>query len=158
VSFFGFRDDSERAGFQAALQRLDGSDRPAAEAVRAAIADASGGCKDTVTQWRPATSIIESSASVRNGAGWAQTVRLRAGEDALAHVCTSVMRPAAVSERVPGLRCRSITLVGLRPRDVPFVVLGAGVFDMTVEFTAEANVARRTTVVIRGVKGLPRGA
>ena len=158
VSFFGFRDDGERAGFQAALQRLDGSDRPAADAVRAAIADTAAGCENAVTQWRPATSIIESSASVRNGAGWAQTVRLRAGEDALANVCLSVMRPWATSERNPGLRCRSTALIGHRPRDVPFVVPGAGVFDMTVEFTAEANAARRTTVVIRGVRGVPRGA
>ncbi|CAN5300890.1 hypothetical protein BH09ACT13_BH09ACT13_04450 [soil metagenome] len=30
VSFFGFRDDGARSGFQAALQRLDGSSRPAA--------------------------------------------------------------------------------------------------------------------------------
>ena len=158
VSFFGFRDDGERAGFQAALQRLDGSDRPAADAVRAAIADTAAGCENAVTQWRPATSIIESSASVRNGAGSAQTVRLRAGEDALANVCLSVMRPWATSERNPGLRCRSTTLIGRRPLDIPFVVLGAGVFDMTVEFTAEANAARRTTVVIRGVTGVPRGA
>ena len=45
VSFFGFRDDGARTGFQAALQRLDGTGRPAAEAVRAAIADAAAGCK-----------------------------------------------------------------------------------------------------------------
>lgn len=158
VSFFGFRDDSERAGFQAALQRRDGSERPAAEAVREAIADVSSACKGTRAPWRPATSITESSASVSTGVGWAQTVRLRAGEDAVASLCMSVTRPAAISERVPGLRCRSITLVGLRPRDVPFVALGgAGVFDMTVEFTAAANVTRRTTVVLRGVRGLPRG-
>ena len=34
VSFFGFRDDGLRTGFQAALQRTDGSARPAAAAVR----------------------------------------------------------------------------------------------------------------------------
>ena len=35
VNFFGFFDDRDRRGFQAALHRVDGTPRPAAEAVRA---------------------------------------------------------------------------------------------------------------------------
>ena len=38
VSFFGFRDDGLRTGFQAGLARADGSARPSAAAVQAAIA------------------------------------------------------------------------------------------------------------------------
>ena len=40
VSFFGFRDDGLRTGFQAGLERADGSVRPAEAAVQAAIARA----------------------------------------------------------------------------------------------------------------------
>jgi hypothetical protein len=42
VSFFGFRDDGLRTGFQAALQRADGSARPAATAVQLRSRDADG--------------------------------------------------------------------------------------------------------------------
>ncbi len=156
VSFFGFRDDGSRTGFQSALQRVDGTARPAAEAVRAAIADAAAGCKGAPVQWRPSTAVFDPSAAVRAGVGWSQTVRLRAGEDARANLCVSAMRPVGVSERLPGLRCRMIALAGTRPRDVPLVVPSGTAVDVTVEFAAEANAARRTTVVIRGVKGLAR--
>ena len=39
LSFFGFRDDGLRTGFQAGLERADGSARPSAAAVSAAIPD-----------------------------------------------------------------------------------------------------------------------
>ena len=38
LSFFGYRDDGLRTGFQAGLARVDGSARPSAAAVQAAIA------------------------------------------------------------------------------------------------------------------------
>ena len=55
VSFFGFRDDGLRTGFQAALQRADGTPRPAVDAVRAAIAETSEGCPSTPAPWSPTT-------------------------------------------------------------------------------------------------------
>ena len=39
VNVFGFYDDRDRRGFQAALHRADGTPRPAADAVRAALRD-----------------------------------------------------------------------------------------------------------------------
>jgi hypothetical protein len=51
VSFFGFRDDGLRTGFQAALQRADGSARPAAAAVQAAIVATQVGCTGPEVQW-----------------------------------------------------------------------------------------------------------
>ncbi len=158
VSFFGFRDDGARTGFQSALQRVDGTPRPAAEAVRAAIADvAAAGCKGVAwVQWRPSATVSDPSAVVRGAVGWSQAVRVRAGEDARANVCFGATRPVAVSERLPGVRCRMIALIGARPRDVPLVMPGGTAVDVTVEFAALANTARRTTVVIRGVRGLGR--
>ena len=43
LSFFGFRDDGLRTGFQAGLERVDGSARPAAASVQAAIAEPCAG-------------------------------------------------------------------------------------------------------------------
>ena len=49
LSFFGFRDDGLRTGFQAGLERADGSARPSAEAVQAAIA---AGCVHAASRAR----------------------------------------------------------------------------------------------------------
>jgi hypothetical protein len=158
VSFFGFRDDAERTGFQAALQRLDGTGRPAAEAVRAAIADDESGCRGTPVAWQPATTVLDPSASlVRAGAGWSKELRVRAGEDVQANVCISATRPTSgflrVSERIVGVSCRSVALAGLRTRDVPVVTPFGAPVDLSVELVAASNPARRTTVVMRGVRG-----
>ena len=62
VNIFGFRDDRMRTGFQAGLQRVDGTPRPAAEAVRAAI---DGGCGAlTPTPWRPTRAVVGSKRPV----------------------------------------------------------------------------------------------
>src|SRR5213592_680774 len=44
VNLFGFVDDAKLAGFQAGLYRLDGTPRPAVDAVRRAIAETGGTC------------------------------------------------------------------------------------------------------------------
>ena len=160
VSFFGFRDDGSRTGFQAALQRLDGTARPAADAVRAAIADAAAGCKGTPVQWRPATTVLDPSVAVRKGTGWSLAVRLRAGEDARATVCLTAAQVlpgiSRGSERPVGARCRTVALVGLRPRDVPLVAPGGASVDVAVEIAAEANAERRSTVLVRNARGLKK--
>lgn len=159
VSFFGFRDDGARAGFQAALQRLDGTARPAAEAVRSAIADAASGCSGAPVQWRPASDVLDASVVIRSNADGSLSVRLRAGEDARAIVCIGAKRHvrglSRSTARSAGARCRATTLVGRRPLDVPFVSPGgarSGV-EVAVELVAEANKARRTILV--GGAGVP---
>jgi hypothetical protein len=155
VSFFGFRDDGARTGFQAALQRLDGTSRPAAEAVRSAIASAASGCRGTPAAWQPVEDVLEPSAALRSSTDWSMAVRLRTGEDARATVCftqkavvSGVVRSAA---RPLAARCRSVALTGLRPLDVPFVSpQGArGQVKVAVELVAEANPARRSALVVR---------
>ena len=55
VNIFGFYDDAPRGrGFQAALNEVDGTPRPSAGAVRAAIAQSSTGCSKTRVAWHPA--------------------------------------------------------------------------------------------------------
>src|SRR6185295_17527281 len=54
VNVFGFRDDALRTGFQAGLIRADGSPRPAADAVRSAVAEP-GCATETAAAWRPSS-------------------------------------------------------------------------------------------------------
>ncbi|HEY4620303.1 MAG TPA: hypothetical protein VIG93_01275, partial [Gaiellaceae bacterium] len=152
VSFFGFRDDGARTGFQAALQRLDGTARPAAEAVRQAISDAAAGCGQPLAPWRSADEVLDASIVVRATAS-AAAVRVRAGEDARAHVCvTTKQAEAGLVRGSPGAsktRCRESTLVGNRSVDVELAVPGSARtgYDVAVELAAEANPARRTVLV-----------
>jgi hypothetical protein len=154
VSFFGFRDDGARTGFQAALQRLDGTARPAAEAVRAAISEAASGCTHAHASWRPVSEVLDPSVVVQGRAkGATLAVRLRAGEDARARVCIasrtarrgSFLRPVGTSQT----RCRAAKLTGLRPLDVELVAPGAGRagLEVAVELAAEANIQRKTVLV-----------
>jgi hypothetical protein len=62
VNLFGFQDDLERTGFQAGLLRRDGSERPAAQAVKDALAETQGGCLGPLTSWRVARGVIGASA------------------------------------------------------------------------------------------------
>jgi hypothetical protein len=52
LNFFGYYDERNRAGWQSALRRVDGSERPANAAVAAAIA---AGCNGPTRTWSPLT-------------------------------------------------------------------------------------------------------
>jgi hypothetical protein len=156
VSFFGFRDDGSRTGFQSALQRADGSARPSAEAVRTAIAETAGGCAGEMYEWQPGAEVV--GAQVAVGAVASQvTARVSAGEDARALVCVRALEgrltggaggPARTLQSRDAL-CRAARLIGLRPATVA-VPAPVGVRDrleVAVELAAEANRARRTVVV-----------
>jgi hypothetical protein len=161
MSFFGFRDDGSRTGFQAALQRVDGSARPAAEAVRAAIAEAaSGGCVSAPVTWQPHRQVLAPSVSVTSSPRGNVDVHLRAGEDAEAVVCAGtaaigVFRPPTTA-RAGGARsartsCRNASLLGHELRDVSFVSppsAGKSVA-VAVKLVAAANRARLTILVRR---------
>jgi len=146
VSFFGFRDDGLRTGFQAALQRTDGSARPAAAAVRAAIAETQDGCAEPELRWEPGAEVV--GAEVAVGALASEvTARIAVGEDARARVC---VRALGQSLDVPRrAHCRAAVIKGLRPSHVAVLApLGArGRVEVAVELEAEANRTRRTLVV-----------
>jgi hypothetical protein len=155
VSFFGFRDDGLRTGFQAALQRADGSLRPSAETVRAAIAGTAAGCSGEMSAWQPGADVV--GAEVAVGAAASQVrARVATGEDARAVVCVRplVRVPTAiVAFQAPEVLCRNTKVIGLRPVTVA-VPAPAGVSDrlaVAVELAAEANRARRTVVVREAV-------
>ena len=63
VNIFGFYDNSVRnTGFQAGLNRVDGSPRRSAAAVAQAIFDSSLGMRGLQTPWRPATAVVGARA------------------------------------------------------------------------------------------------
>jgi hypothetical protein len=148
VSFFGYRDDGLRTGFQAGLVRVDGSARPSSGAVRSAVASAA--CPTATRSWSPGVAVVGTRVAV--GGELAQvTARVVAGEDARARVC---LRSTGLLQA--GTRCRSVSVVGLRSSYVALrPPLGATRrVEVTVQFAAEANRARRTLVVRRTL--LPR--
>jgi hypothetical protein len=160
VSFFGFRDDGSRTGFQAALHRADGTARPAAAAVRAAIEETSEGCPGAQVVWAPTEEVMGAEVAL-GAATWSEVrARIRAGEDARARVCVRALgsqggdwveRIAGVTGELAGARCTAAALPGLHPLDM--VVATEGMVErsveVTVELQAEANPRRRTVLLQR---------
>jgi hypothetical protein len=145
LSFFGFRDDGLRTGFQAGLERVDGSARPAEAVVQAAIPEA---CAGLLRVWAPGAEVV--GARVAVGAhGAALTAHLVAGEDARARLCVH----AASLVDATAERCRSVAVTGLRPQQVPVRAPPgtSGRVEVAVRFSAESNRSRRTTVVRQAV-------
>jgi hypothetical protein len=141
LSFFGFRDDGLRTGFQAGLERADGTQRPSAAAVQAAIPD---GCVSGARLWAPGISVLGAKLAV--GATRAEVMaRVAAGEDARARVCVRSVGFAYETTE----RCRRVTVPGLRSLKVSVPVPAAtiGPVEVAVDFAAESNKARRTLVV-----------
>jgi len=147
ISFFGFRDDTARTGFQAAIQRADGSVRPAAATVRDAIAATAGGCAGAPVHWLPGDDVLDARVAIGPAIFSNVTTRIAAGEDVRASVC---VRAAPTHSRKPGAaRCRATAIVGLRPKTVlvPAPEGARGKLDVAVRLAAESNRARKTVVV-----------
>ena len=149
ISFFGFRDDALRTGFQAGLQRADGSPRAAADAVRDAIAANESGCGESEVRWLPGQGVLDARVAVAAGSRSKVATRIAAGEDARAVVC---VRASAASR---SRRCRAAAVVGLRPRSVEVAApTGAtGRVHVSVRLAAESNRSRETVVVARASLG-----
>jgi hypothetical protein len=151
VSFFGFRDDGLRTGFQAALVRADGSPRPAAVSVAEAIASAGASCPDVVA-WEPLVEVMGAEIDLAIDASGGVSAILLAGEDARASVCITSLEVRGLGgapwRPVAGPADCVLATVGLRPVGVPLPVpAGDDVRTLaTVEFEAESNPARTTVV------------
>jgi hypothetical protein len=145
LSFFGFRDDGLRTGFQAGLERADGTPRASEAAVRAAIPEA---CSGTMRAWAPGASVLGAKVAVGADGGDIDA-RVAAGEDARARVCVRAVSVLLVTPQ----RCRSVSVQGLRSLDVDVrAPTGTtGPVEVAVRFAAESNQARKTLVVRRTV-------
>jgi hypothetical protein len=147
VSFFGFHDDGLRTGFQAGLERADGSLRPAAAAVQAAIAEP---CVQAATAWLPEAQVLGATVAVSGGRG-ALTARVAAGEDASARLCVHALSTV----EPPLARCRSVAVPGLHSLDVGVRAPAGttGRVEVAVRFAAKSNRARHTLVVRKAILG-----
>jgi len=149
VSFFGFRDDGLRTGFQAALQRADGTPRPAVDAVRAAIADTAAGCSETPASWSPLEEVVGAETELRVDALGRVTAVLAAGEEARAKACVSglVVRGMGGAPRAlrAARRCVKATVgPGSTTLALP-VPAGTDVrAKLTLELVAASNRLRKT--------------
>jgi hypothetical protein len=145
LSFFGFRDDGLRTGFQAGLERVDGTPRASEAAVQAAIPES---CTGTARVWAPGVSVLGAKVVVGANRGDVDA-RVAAGEDARARVCVR----AASLVLATAQRCRSVSVQGLRSLDVDVrAPTGTtGPVEVAVQFAAESNRARKTLVVRRTV-------
>jgi hypothetical protein len=140
LSFFGFRDDGLRTGFQAGLARADGTARASAAAVQAAIAAGCAGGAERV--WEPGVEVLGTKVAVGRQLE-AVTTRVAAGEDARVKVCLR-----GLDGRVSARRCTSVAVQGLRSLNVALRPAGAARrVEVTVAFAAEANRQRRTVIV-----------
>ena len=152
VNIFGFRDDALRTGFQAGLHRVDGTPRPAAEAVGTAIAAVS--CPDAPRRWRPSTGVIGLAqprlAAVEEGIA----VQLAAAEGAAVRVCllqgTHTLSSAKRLLAARRLQTGTCATGSIRPKrrttvSVPQAWGGPGT--VAVRIAAEANPGRVTTVI-----------
>ena len=151
VSFFGFQDDGARAGFQAGLRRLDGTLRPAADSVSAAIGQTASGCATARPAWVPEANVVGAHVDVLP-ADPSIRVKVAAGEDARAIVCAgtpeSVYTLLGLAPR-PRRYCRRAIVPGLHTLDVAVHRPAAAnsPVEVTVELRAESNRARRTRLV-----------
>ena len=150
MNIFGFRDDALRTGFQAGLERVDGTPRPSLAAVRDAIA-ASACATGGGTHWRPTRSVLGASApSVRLGRR-SIAISVTAGEGASARACllggahtlssvrralSSVRAVACASGRVDANRSTTLLLGRSSGRQT-----------LAVRLSADANPGRSTTVI-----------
>ena len=148
VSFFGFRDDTARAGFQAGLLRADGTARAAADTVREAIAASEAGCEGALVRWKPGQGVLDARVAVAAGGPSQVATRIATGEDARAVVCVTS------ATTVPA-RCRAAAVVGLRPRSlqVPAPAGARGRVQVSVRLAAESNRSRKTVVLARTALG-----
>jgi hypothetical protein len=151
VNVFGFYDDATRdRGFQAALNRVDGSPRPSAAAVRAAIADTAGGCLGVPTVWRPAAGVVGVEKPLVTADADAVRVEVAVREGASAVVCllpsrrglaavTSVMR----SRTAASAGCAGAKALPGRPGRVRLARPSpAGAATIGVRVAAESDASR----------------
>ena len=138
VSFFGFRDDGLRTGFQAALQRADGTPRPAVAAVREAIAETAAGCAGAPSRlWTPVEEVLGADAELRVARNEVVYVVISAAEEARATAC------------VAGLAARGLGGAVFRPLRAPRCVrtsVGPGALALALAFPAGEDVRAHVTI------------
>ncbi|MFN8222511.1 MAG: hypothetical protein U0R50_04595 [Gaiellales bacterium] len=144
VNIFGFYDDAQLAGFQAGLNRVDGTPRPSAQAVQEAIA---AGCVTGQRTWTPARGVVGAKRPRVARTGGALRVTLAAREGALARVCVlpGMRSDASTRRALADVSAEGCTKAKVMP-GTPVVInmpQATGRATVAVQLVAEANPTRR---------------
>ena len=152
VNLFGFRDETDRLGFQAGLLRADGTPRPAAAAVEAAIQQTAGGCLGELKGWRVTRGVVGASVTF-SGAGFTASAREESTYTAgLFRAGTTTSR---IERELSARRSSLVTKTGLlRANRVPRVtlstrVLRPGRYVLGIRLAAWANPKRASVFLGR---------
>jgi hypothetical protein len=143
LNIFGFYDDSLRdSGFQAALNHVDGTPRPSAEAVHNAIVETVMGCGTTVTPWYPAKRVIGAIAPT-----WVVKARQVIRFDAVADEGAGVVA-CLLPGRLGGVA--AATVMARRTAVSPGCSRGRALPSRPARFTLRRNLPLRpVTVAVR---------
>jgi hypothetical protein len=148
VNIFGFFDDTNRIGFQAGLNRWDGTPRPSAQAVRDALAE---GCAAPRPAWVPERGVVGATAPAITRSAGALTVAVSAAEGAIGRVCVLAGRRSEVELRQVLARaatpeCAGAAVSPIRPTRIVVADPG-GTVTVGVRLSAAVAPKRRTTSV-----------
>ena len=151
VNIFGFADDAARAGFQAGLHRVDGTARPSADAVRAALAEPPPCVRRAA--WKPARAVLGARRPRVTMTRGALRLDLTAAEGASVRACLLAgSHTLAAARRVLAARgAVAGTCTTGRVKANRFSTLRLarplGAHTLAVRVAAEANPSRMTTAV-----------
>ncbi len=160
LNFFGFHDEENLAGWQAALHYADGTPRPSAAAVTAAIA-ANATCTGQQVAWSPPSGVVGGAAEfgdlskpkMKTQKAWA--FNASALEDATykAGVFRSTVAKAQISRELAAVQAPTLSTDGtikanFTPRiQFPSVPLAEGKYVYAIRLSAWANSSRSTVLV-----------
>ncbi len=163
VNLFGFRDEPERAGWQAGVMRYDGTLRPAAGALQLALAETGGGCLGPLTGWRVPKRVLGAKLEVggltrtRPAGSRAPLVAVTASEEAQLRAAVfpaatrrSVIARALAGPRLPAGAVRGIVRASRLARVEPSRRLWRpGRYVLAVRLAAWSS-RERTSVLVTG--------
>jgi hypothetical protein len=160
LNFFGFYDEENLSGWQAALHYADGTARPSAAAVQAAIA-ANSTCAGQQVSWSPTSGVVGADAEfgdlstpkTKTQKAWA--FNATALEDATykAGVFEASTAKAQITRDLASVQAATLTTEGtvkanFSPRiQFPSVPLAEGTYRYAIRMAAWANGGRSTVLV-----------
>jgi hypothetical protein len=135
ILFFKWVDEPRLAGYQSGFQNILGTLRPAAAAVRQAVA---AGCKGSRAAWKHTNGVGGASASFKSGGGYAFTAT------AAEHVTYSagVYRVGGSAVAKASGSSKAYYTLGVK---LPRQKLGHGTFVYKITLRAKMNPARKST-------------
>jgi hypothetical protein len=164
LNFFGFHDEENLAGWQAALHYADGTPRPSAASVQAAIA-ANPTCTGRRVSWSPTTSVVGGAAEfgsltpaktkTKPKAQTSGGISVTALEDATykagifpAGTATAQIGRELAAAQVPTLSTEGTIRANTAPRiQFPQAPLADGTYVYAIKLSAWANSGRSTLLV-----------